>query len=134
LLSFAGALVSVKVDKTIASGLVDPHVATQSVVLAAIMGAIVWNLVTWRVGIPSSSSHALVGGLVGAAVAHTGSLQAVIWEAPKLGGLKWKVLIPLVGSPVTGFILGFGLMLLIFITLAKSHPGRIRSSFRVGQL
>src|ERR1041384_7274098 len=62
-LNFAGALVSVKVAKTIASGLVDPKMATQAVVLAAIMGAIVWNLVTWRLGIPSSSSHALVGGL-----------------------------------------------------------------------
>src|ERR1041385_8890312 len=87
-LNFAGALVSVKVAKTISSGLVDPKVATQSVVLAAIIGAIVWNIITWRFGIPSSSSHALVGGLVGAAVAHSGRLDAVIWEAPKLGGLK----------------------------------------------
>jgi PiT family inorganic phosphate transporter len=133
-LNFAGALVSVKVAKTISSGLVDSHSATQAVVLAAIMGAIVWNIVTWRFGIPSSSSHALVGGLVGAAVAHSGTISSVIWEAPKLGGLKWKVLIPLVGSPIAGFIIGFGLMALIFMVFARTHPGKISGGFRVGQL
>jgi len=132
-LNFCGALVSVKVAKTISSGLIDPHSATQTVVLAAIIGAIAWNLITWRFGIPSSSSHALIGGLVGAAVAHSGTISAVIWDAPKLGGLKWKVLIPLVGSPVAGFIIGFGLMFLIFTVFARVHPGKITGIFRTGQ-
>src|ERR1041385_1720516 len=65
ILNFAGALVSVSVAKTIAKGIVDPHDATQWVILAALIGAIVWDIVTWKYGIPSSSSHALIGGLVG---------------------------------------------------------------------
>src|SRR5258708_20685370 len=132
-LNFCGALVSVKVAKTISSGLVDPHFATQTVVLAAIIGAIVWNIVTWRFGIPSSSSHALIGGLVGAAVAHSGTIRAVIWEAPKMGGLKWKVLIPLVGSPVAGFIIGFGFVFLYFPVFSRAHPGKISGIFCTGQ-
>ena len=68
ILNFAGAFYSLSVAKTIAKGLVDPHAATQTVVISAILGAIVWNIITWRFGIPSSSSHALIGGLCGAAV------------------------------------------------------------------
>ena len=96
----------------------------QVVILAAILGAIAWNLITWKYGIPSSSSHALIGGLCGAAIIH-GGLSSVLW-----GGIVRKVLIPLVGSPVMGFILGFLLMGVIFKTLAHVHPGRVSSSFR----
>ncbi|MFA6465905.1 MAG: inorganic phosphate transporter, partial [Desulfurivibrionaceae bacterium] len=78
--------------------------AFQVVILAAILGAIVWNLITWKFGIPSSSSHALIGGLCGAAIIH-GGLPFVLW-----GGIVKKVLIPLVGSPLMGFIIGFLLM------------------------
>src|SRR5947209_3013206 len=85
-LNFAGALIATRVAKTIAGGLTEPHIATQTVVLAAVMGAIVWNLVTWHYGIPSSSSHALIGALCGAAYAHAGS-GGVIW-----GGLREKVI------------------------------------------
>src|SRR5256714_13967361 len=92
-LNFLGALLFTDVAKTIAGGLVDKADGTQAVVLAAVLGAIVWNLVTWRYGIPSSSSHALIGGLLGAAVVHHGGFQTIIWEGPKLSGLKWKVLI-----------------------------------------
>jgi len=96
----------------------------QVVILAAILGAIVWNLITWKFGIPSSSSHALIGGLCGAAIIH-GGLPFVLW-----GGIVKKVLIPLVGSPAMGFVLGFILMGGIFKTLAHVHPGRVSASFR----
>ncbi len=96
----------------------------QVVILAAILGAIVWNLITWKFGIPSSSSHALIGGLCGAAIIH-GGLPSVLW-----GGIVHKVLIPLVGSPAMGFIIGFLLMGGIFKTLANVHPGRVSASFR----
>ena len=96
----------------------------QVVILAGILGAIVWNLITWKYGIPSSSSHALIGGLCGAAIIH-GGLPSVLW-----GGIVHKVLIPLVGSPAMGFIIGFLLMGGIFKTLAHVHPGRVSASFR----
>jgi len=102
--------------------------AFQLVILAGILGAIVWNLITWKFGIPSSSSHALIGGLCGAAIIH-GGLPSVLWN-----GILHKVLIPLVGSPVMGFLLGFLLMGAIFKTLAQVHPGRVSSSFRILQI
>jgi PiT family inorganic phosphate transporter len=98
--------------------------AFQVVILAAILGAIVWNLITWKFGIPSSSSHALIGGLCGAAIIH-GGLPSVLWN-----GVVHKVLIPLVGSPAMGFILGFLLMSFIFKTLAHVHPCRVSAGFR----
>jgi PiT family inorganic phosphate transporter len=96
----------------------------QVVILSAIVGAIIWNLITWYFGIPSSSSHALIGGLCGAAIIH-GGLHAVLWD-----GIIRKVLIPLVGSPTMGFILGFLIMSLIYKTLSNVHPGRVSATFR----
>lgn len=96
----------------------------QVVILAAVLGAIVWNLITWKFGIPSSSSHALIGGLCGAAIIH-GGLPFVLW-----GGILHKVLIPLVGSPLLGFGIGFLIMTIIFKFFANAHPGRVSSSFR----
>jgi len=127
-LNFAGALVATKVAKTIASGIVVPHMAGEVVVLAAIVGAISWNLITWFYGIPSSSSHALVGGLVGAGLAH-GGLSAVLWH-----GLLDKVVYPLVGSPVAGFIIGFILMTLIAWAFGRAHPNKASSAFKKLQL
>lgn len=127
-LNFAGAFYSTAVAKTIAGGLVTPADATQVVILSAVIGAIVWNLITWRFGIPSSSSHALIGGLIGAAMVHGGP-RVVIWA-----GLNDKVLIPLVGSPVLGFILGFLVMALLFFLFANAHPGRVSGIFRHLQL
>lgn len=124
ILNFAGALYSTTVAKTIAKGLVHTADATQTVVLAALIGAIVWNLITWRFGIPSSSSHALIGGLCGAAMIHGGA-RAVIWE-----GILDKVILPLVGSPIAGFAIGFVLMLLLFTLFARVHPGRVGEAFR----
>src|SRR5512143_1607448 len=92
-LNFIGAITGTAVAKTIASGFADPAIVTQSVVLAALVGACIWNLLTWWWGIPSSSSHALIGGLAGAVVAHAGA-SAFRW-----GTLTDKVLVPLVASP-----------------------------------
>src|SRR5882724_7681969 len=93
ILNFVGAVTGTAVAKTIASGFADPAIVTQGVVLSALIGASAWNLITWWFGIPSSSSHALIGGLGGAVVAHAG-IDAFKWTA-----LGQKVLVPLVASP-----------------------------------
>src|SRR3954463_5611491 len=103
--NFVGAILGTAVAKTIASGFADPALVTQTVVLAALLGAITWNLITWWYGIPSSSSHALVGGLAGAVVAHAG-VGAFKWSA-----LGEKVLLPLVLSPLLGFVIAFAVMI-----------------------
>ena len=103
-LNFGGALTGTAVAATIGTGLIEPGAVTQVMVLAALLGAIVWNLVTWYFGIPSSSSHALVGGLVGSAMAHAGA------AAIRVPGLV-KVVESLVVSPLVGFGIGFVVML-----------------------
>jgi PiT family inorganic phosphate transporter len=104
-LNFLGATQISGVAQTITSGLIDSQAATQIIVLAAVTGAIIWNLLTWYYGIPSSSSYALVGGLLGSALASP-KTQKVLW-----GGVLNKVLIPMVVSP----LLGFGLALLALL-------------------
>ena len=123
-LNFVGALVSSNVAQTIAKDIIQTTSATEAVVLAAIIGAIVWNIITWAGGIPSSSSHALVGGLCGAGAAHAG-VAAVQWN-----GLLKKVLIPLIGSPVLGFLIGLSLMSLIAVLFRSAHPRRAGAGFR----
>ncbi|MCH8977708.1 MAG: inorganic phosphate transporter [Armatimonadetes bacterium] len=127
-LNFVGALMFTHVAKTIATGIVVPGQATQTLVLAAVIGAIVWNLITWAYGIPSSSSHALVGGLVGAAFAK-GGLDIIYGQ-----GLLTKVVYPLVGSPVVGFLIAFFLMKAIAKYFSHSNPGKIGNVFRRLQL
>ncbi len=124
-LNFVGALCFTKVAETIAKGLVSG--ATQPVILAAIVGAIVWNLITWYFGIPSSSSHALIGGLIGASWAAAGT-RSIIWE-----GVKTKVLIPLVASPSMGLIVGFVLMFVITLIFANRPAGSTSKLFRAMQ-
>lgn len=104
--NFVGALSGTAVAATIATGLADPHDATQIVILAALSSACMWNILTWRLGLPSSSSHALIGGLAGAVVAH-GGWSAFYWNA-----LYKKVLIPLVLSPTLGFLFAFIFMVI----------------------
>jgi PiT family inorganic phosphate transporter len=128
ILNFVGALVAQNVAKTIASGLVDKHFVNQSVILAAIIGAIIWNLITWKFGIPSSSSHALIGGLCGAVIARGG------FDALKLPGLKEKVLIPLVMSPMIGVICGFILMYLIYFIAARVKSNQAMMIFKPLQI
>ncbi len=127
-LNFVGAFYSTTVAHTIAKGLVLPADATQTVILSAVIGGIAWNLITWRFGIPSSSSHALIGGLVGAALVH-GGMGVVMWK-----GLQDKVLVPLIGSPLVGFGLGFLVMGILYAIFANAHPGRVTGIFRHLQL
>ena len=93
-LNFVGAFLSLAVAATIASGLVDTKVVTLTVVAAGLAGGIIWNLVTWLFGIPSSSSHALIGGVIGSVMAASGG-SAVLWH-----GLVSKVILPAVFSPI----------------------------------
>ena len=116
-LNFVGALISAKVAETIASGIVT-CVLPQYVIAAALCGAIVWNLITWYVALPSSSSHALIGSLVGATIIVTNSFKTVNWK-----NILDKVIIPLFTSPVIGFVIGFFVMKLLYhiLRLAKQR-------------
>lgn len=127
-LNFAGAMMGTAVAKTIASGFADPAIVTQTVVLAALIGASAWNLLTWWYGIPSSSSHALIGGLAGAVVAHA-SFGAFKWSA-----LVQKVLVPLVASPTIGFVLAFFLMIAMTWIVRRAKPGHVQAGSRKLQL
>jgi PiT family inorganic phosphate transporter len=121
-----GAFWGTAVAATISSGLVDTHVVavTLPVILCALLGAIVWNLVTWWRGLPSSSSHALIGGLCGSALtAADNNWSALIWSETvgnwtKNQGLLWKVLLPMVTSPLAGFILGVTVMLVLWAIIS----------------
>ncbi len=106
-MNFAGAFAGTAVAKTIGAGLVDVETTTEAVVIAALIGAIVWNLLTWWFAIPSSSSHALIGGLLGATVVAAGL------GALNVDGIVNKVIIPMFSSPLIGFILGLLLMVLL---------------------
>src|SRR6187397_2615948 len=96
ILNFVGAFISFKVAATIAKGIVDPEGITLDIILAGLVGAITWNLITWYLGLPSSSSHALIGGVVGSGIAAAG-LDVVNWH-----GLVHKVLIPSLAAPFIG--------------------------------
>ena len=115
-LNFLGALTSEKVAKTISKGLVSGSLP-QFVIIATLIAAIIWNLITWYYGIPSSSSHALIGGLLGSSIAYASSLEIVTWS-----GVLNKVLIPLVTSPVIGFIFGYIIMSLLYFLLRRASP------------
>jgi inorganic phosphate transporter, PiT family len=123
ILNVIGALSGTAVASTIGQGLVEPEAVTQTVVLSALLGAIVWNLFTWYFGIPSSSSHALVGGLVGAALAKSGA------RAIQLDGLL-KVVESLLLSPLVGFALGFIMMIAILWLCRRGRPARLARLFR----
>jgi len=123
-LNFIGATQISGVAQTISTGLVNSQEATQIVVLSAVAGAILWNFFTWYVAIPSSSSYALIGGLLGAAWAHA-SLETILWS-----GVLYKVIIPMVLSPLIGFLLSYSLMkLLQKIYHDNPHAGK-RAIFR----
>ncbi len=112
-LNFLGALISAKVAETIASGIVNKPLPA-IVIAASLCGAIVWNLFTWYIALPSSSSHALIGSMVGAAIVETGSLSVVNWT-----NILDKVIIPLFSSPVIGFVIGYCVMKLLFFILRQ---------------
>jgi inorganic phosphate transporter, PiT family len=123
-----GSYLGAGVAKTVGEGLVSlpQDLASLGVVFAGVVGAISWNLVTWYFGLPSSSSHALFGGLVGATLLAAGG--AVHWDT-----ITAKVLIPMVLSPVVGFVLGFGVMLAVTWIFRRGQPARLNRGFRAAQ-
>lgn len=124
-MNLLGALAGTAVAQTIASGLIDTGVLEvgSQLILCALMGGIIWNLITWWFGLPSSSSHALIGGLIGAALAAAQmNLDVVIWSDPvepiwRSAGVLWKVVVPMVGSPMLGFAAGFLSMGVLFFSI-----------------
>jgi PiT family inorganic phosphate transporter len=134
LCDLTGAFLGTAVATTVGAGLVDTGVVTMVTVLSALLGAIVWGLLTWWLGLPSSSSHALVGGLCGAAVAtaqnNWGVLKWSITDAQGHAAGIWpKVVVPMITSPVLGFIGGFVLMTIITMLLRKTTPRRVNQIF-----
>jgi PiT family inorganic phosphate transporter len=126
--NLAGAFVTTAVAKTVGKGIIDTGLANEKTVLAALIGAIAWNLITWWLALPSSSSHALIGGLVGAAIAQSG-LSGVQWH-----GLAHNVAIPAVAAPLIAFLGAFLLLLLIYWIFVWMSPGVANRTFRLGQL
>jgi len=126
--NLAGAFVTTAVATTVGKGIIDSGLATEKTILAAVIGAIVWNLITWWRGLPSSSSHALIGGLVGAALVQSGS-KGVEWH-----GIAHKVAIPALVAPTLAFLSAFLLLLAIYWVFKWMTPGVANRSFRLGQL
>jgi PiT family inorganic phosphate transporter len=127
-MNVVGALISTKIAKTIGSGIIDPPSGRSGLVLvlAALLGAIVWNLGTWYFGLPSSSTHALIGGLIGAALAES--------EAVKWGGVLDKVVIPMVISPLIGFTLSYLFMVALLWAFRKANAVKTTRGFRWAQI
>ena len=126
--NLAGAFVTTAVAKTVGKGIIDLGHVTNQTLLAALLGAIVWNLITWWLGLPSSSSHALIGGLVGAALAQAGE-NGVLWH-----GVAHKVVIPALWAPTIAFGSAFLFLLAIYWIFQWMTPGLANRSFRLGQL
>jgi len=126
--NFIGAFAGTAVAKTIGSGLVDEQTTTSVIIVSALIGAITWNLITWRLGLPSSSSHALIGGLLGATIIGAG------WSSLKIGnltsGIIGKVIVPLVSSPILGFVIAFFLMVAILWIFRFSRRKPMARRFR----
>ena len=134
--NLVGAFFGTAVATTIASGIVDTQVATMPVVCCALTGAIAWNLLTWWLGLPSSSSHALVGGLCGAALAASDNRwSSIIWAVPgkthwwQGKGILWKVVVPMISSPLIGFVVGFILMGILYGLLRHWRPVTVNRTF-----
>src|SRR3954471_11000420 len=138
-----GAMWGTAVAKTISSGLIDSKLVsmTSGIIICALLGAIVWNLLTWWFGLPSSSSHALIGGLCGSALAAShNNWHVIIWSQPNAQhwyqgkGMLWKVIVPMITSPIAGLILGFILMALLYVMLRNARPLRVNRFFGRAQM
>src|SRR4051794_4765477 len=128
ILNFVGAFVSLKVAATVANGIVNPDEITMTIVFAGLIGAIAWNLLTWFFGLPSSSSHALIGGLVGSTIAAAGT------GAVDGNGLLSKVIVPALIAPVLAFAVAGIAILVIYAIVGRLRPGPVTRGFRLGQL
>lgn len=142
--NLVGALIGHAVAKTVSSGLVDAQFVTNQTIVCALVGGIGWNLLTWWLGLPSSSTHALVGGLCGATFASAhGNWKAILWSVEKVDkvtgavkheGILHKVIMPMVSSPVIGFAVGFLVMGLLYLLLRRARPAWVNSVFGKLQL
>jgi inorganic phosphate transporter, PiT family len=131
------------VASTITSGLVDSNAVQMGsdIIICALLGAIIWNLFTWLLGLPSSSSHALIGGLCGSALAAShNNWKVIIWSQPDAHhwfngkGLLWKVIVPMLTSPLAGFVLGFLVMAVLYLWLHDARPLKVNRFFGRAQM
>jgi len=127
ILNFAGAFISLKVAATIATGIIDTGKVTETIAFAGLLGAITWNLMTWYYGLPSSSSHALIGGVVGAMIA-SGS-HGVKWQ-----GVASKVVVPALIAPVLAFCVAGLSIFVVYRLVGHRRPGLVSRGFRLGQV
>jgi PiT family inorganic phosphate transporter len=128
LLNFVGAFLSLAVAATIASGIVHAELVTPAIVFAGLVGAIAWNLATWYFGLPSSSSHALIGGVVGSAFVAEGA------SAVYGSGIVDKVVVPALVAPLLAFVVGGLAILVIYRIVGRQNPGPVSRGFRLGQI
>jgi PiT family inorganic phosphate transporter len=128
LLNFVGAFISLQVAATVGQGFVSTGAVTTTVIFAALVGAIAWNLFTWRIGLPSSSSHALIGGLVGAVIAASGT------AAVNGNGLVTKLFVPALIAPIVAFLAAGLAIVLVYRIVGRLRPGPVSRGFRLGQL
>ncbi len=128
LLNFVGAFISLKVAATVGKGFVDAKVVSTTVVFAGLIGAIAWNLVTWYYGLPSSSSHALIGGLVGSVVAAQG------FSAVSGHGVLAKLIVPAIVAPLIAFTVAGLAIVMAYRIVGRLRPGPVNRGFRLGQL
>jgi PiT family inorganic phosphate transporter len=127
-LNFAGALISLKVAATIATGIIDAARVTETVAFAGLIGAIAWNLITWFYALPSSSSHALIGGVIGALLAAVGG-DGIRWH-----GVITKVVVPAVVAPLSALVLAGVVIVVIYRVVGNRRPGPVNHAFRLGQI
>jgi len=127
-LNFVGAFLSLEVAATVAKGIVEADLVTPTIVFAGLVGAIAWNLLTWYFGLPSSSSHALIGGVVGAAFAAAGP------EAVQGSGILEKVVVPALVAPVLALVVGGAAILVAYRVIGRQRPGPVARGFRLGQI
>src|ERR687897_2267763 len=127
-LNFVGAFISLEVAATVAEDVVEQGAITPTVVFAGLIGAISWNLTTWYYGLPSSSSHALIGGVIGSTIAAVGT-GAVIFD-----GVVGDVLVPAVVAPIVAFLVGAAAIVIAYRIVGRLRPGAVTRGYRLGQL
>jgi inorganic phosphate transporter, PiT family len=127
-LNFVGAFISLKVAATVATGIVNAGQVTETIAFAGLTGAIAWNLLTWAYGLPSSSSHALIGGVIGAVLAAVGG------SGVKGGAIVTKVVIPAILAPISAFVVAGIAIIAIYWLFGRRRPGSVTRGFRLGQI